>query len=144
MILKNILFAALALIPVLSMAQQSDPGTQDSVREMVRETALPSGVQSTSEKIKDLTDKLNTLSGRKGGIDQFESPEAMLSMLPAINGVSDIFNAYIDAGYPPLFSYILTSYDIIDAIRQISPEVADDEELRAKVNQIMEIYEAEI
>lgn len=72
---------------------------------------------------------------------KLKDPDALLKMLPAIDGVSEIFKAYIDAGYDPFFSYIMTSYDIVEALRQMSPDVVTDEDLKNKVDVIMDMYE---
>jgi hypothetical protein len=128
MLKRHYLALTLALLPALAFSQtQSVPVTDGSSAK----AANPIYVSDP-----------NTGNRRELTFKDAKSPEVLRSLLPAIEGVSSLFDAYINTGYAPFHAYILTNADIITVLRKVSPTIAVRDDFQQKIDSIRGLYQA--
>lgn len=70
-----------------------------------------------------------------------KNPEVLVSLLPRLEGVPEIFSLYLEKGYAPFHAYILTNADVIRALKTVSPELPLNENVERKIEEIRNLYQ---
>lgn len=70
----------------------------------------------------------------------FADPSAYRSMIPEIPGANTVYDAYIENGYSPVDSMILTNWDIMVGLNSIMGGKEVDEKMAKDVQNLRDSY----
>lgn len=83
----------------------------------------------------------NTGTRRELSFKDAKNPEVLRGLLPAIDGVSSLFDAYMGNGYAPFHAYSLTNADIIIILKKASPNINVRDDFQQKIESIRGLYQ---
>ncbi len=127
MLKRHYLALTLAMLPAIAFSQtQAEPAPS---------AASPQAASSI------YVSDPNTGSRRELTFKDAKSPEVLRSLLPAIEGVPALFDAYMAIGYAPFHAYILTNADIITVLKKVSPTVNVRDDFQQKIESIRGLYQ---
>lgn len=86
------------------------------------------------------TDSGTEASGFTSMFDGDLSVENMRQYVAPEKGAHAVFDAYIENGYLPLDAMMLANWDLTEVLRELNPEVPDDQGLRKRIDELRATY----
>jgi hypothetical protein len=128
MLKRHYLVMTLALLPALAFSQtQAAPAADGSGAKVANKIYVSDP---------------NTGNRRELTFKDAKSPDVLGGLLPIIDGVPSLFDAYMSVGYAPFHAYILTNADIITVLRKVSPTIPVRDDFNKKIESIRALYQA--
>lgn len=135
---KHILrLLAVTAIPLMVASTASYAGAE----------APPLGTQATAKTqdqasnfklslVNPVTHQMESLS-----ISQITNADKMRDFIVPLPNAASLYDTYVSKGYLPLHAMILTSWDINEIMRSVSPSLPDNPAMREKITGIHKIYQ---
>ncbi|AYG48481.1 hypothetical protein DV532_30095 (plasmid) [Pseudomonas sp. Leaf58] len=74
-------------------------------------------------------------------ISQITNADKMREFIVPLPNAAELYDTYVSKGYLPLHAMILTSWDVNEIMRSVSPSLPDNPAMREKIAGIHKIYQ---
>lgn len=74
-------------------------------------------------------------------LEDVQKVEVMQHFVPQVEGLDDLFKAYVDRGYVPFHAFLLANADLMAILTQLSPGLTSNPEVVSQIQDIHKLYQ---